>query len=202
MKQSEKSYYSSTEDITVERFYRILQTKDYRYMVKGWQKGDDLELSEEEIIDLSKSFSDIKDGYTDSLSGGKGLSDLFILGQIGDLEVEVMVVGSLISILHKHSSEAIKSELREWKYPDDVEGAFKKLKSTKFRLKMMKSKNKHLLESDQDDSEVQYDLYKDVVMLEQALGYQNIDPTTMVLAKWVEYIKVAEEKNKKKGNGG
>ena len=200
MKQSENSYYKSIDTLTVDRFYAMLNTEDLRYLVKGFEKGDELELTEEEENKLADFAQEIRDDYSDILANGKGRSDLLILGQIADMEIEIMVVGSLIAMMLKTPSDAISEELAAWKYPADLDKAFKKLESLKFRLSILKSKNRDLLEKSSDDDEkIEYDLYRDVVLLEQALGVSNLDPKTMVVAKWVNYLKVAQEKNKKNG---
>ena len=198
MKLSKENYYKTIRTIPVYNFYLLHQEKDLRYLHKDFEEGSEEQLTEEQELTLSDIKQSLMEDYVDLLSDGKGRSDKLIVGQIGDMEVEIMIVGSLIQMMHKSPSEALKMELKNWRYPVDLEKALKKLDGVKFRLSILKSKNKHLFEVDEKQDEVQYDLYKDVVLLEQSLGGMNIDPKVCVLEKWVNYLKLARDKNKKR----
>jgi hypothetical protein len=199
MKQSDRSYFDSIENVTVDVFYRVQTTKDIHYLIHGYVPGEkiDPDLSEK----VKEAWESITEDYIDQVSEGKGLSDLRTLAQIADMEVEIMVVGSLIGMYARNESEEIAECLRDWKYPLDHKQSMKQLNKVKFRLSILKSKNKDLIEPEEQE-EVKYDMYKDVVMLEQALGKNEIDPEKTVLIKWVKYLQVAKEKNKRKVKNG
>jgi len=198
MKLSENNYYKTIRAIPVYNFYLLHQEKDLRYLHRDFEEGDEDQLTEEQILDLTSIKASLMEDYIDALSDGKGRSDMLILGQIGDMEVEIMTIGSILQMMILSPTEGLKQCLRDWKYPDDPEKAKKKLDGVKFRHSILKAKNKHLFETDKQAEEIQYDLYKDVVLLEQSLDGKNIDPRTCVLEKWINYLKVAKEMNKKK----
>ncbi len=200
MQKSEITYYKGIDTLPVENFYLLNKHDNLAYLLKDC---DDLDrkLSDQEIKILSEIRSSVTEDYIDILSDGSGKSDLLVLGQISDLESEILVVGSLILMVRNNPSEDLKMCLKDWKYPVDPDKAEKKLSGVQFKLSILRSKNKHLLEKDENEEEVEYDLYKDVVTLEQSLGGIHIDPKTTVLEKWVNYLKFARDKNKKAQNG-
>jgi hypothetical protein len=198
MSISDNNFYNSIRTIPVYNFYLLHQEKDLRYLHRNFEEGSDEQLSEEQIIEAESIKASLMEDYIDALSDGKGRSDMLIVGQIGDMEVEIMVIGSILQMMILNPSEALKTCLKDWKYPTDIEKAKKKLDGVKFRHSILVSKNKHLFEKEDKDKDVQYDLYKDVVLLEQSLGSTLIDPKTCVLEKWINYLKLAKEKNKPK----
>lgn len=198
MRQSDKNYFSSVENLPVSIFYKIKNEKDVRYLIKDY---DGEEVDGDILPKLKEVWAEINQDYTDALSNGKGVSDLRTIAQISEMEMEIMVVGSLISFYNKTPTEGVKEAILEWGYPTNVDKALDQLKKLKFKLDFLKSKNKELLEPEEGE-QIEYDLYKDVVMLEQALGKNEIDPSRTVVAKWIKYLVVAQEKNKKvKENG-
>jgi len=201
MNQSEKFSYKSISTIPVANFYLLNKHNNLAYLYKDYEDFLDEKMSKEETSRLKEIQYSITEDYIDILAEGKGRSDLLILGQMSDLESEILVVGSLILMVRTNPSEDLKTCLKDWKYPVDPDKAEKKLSGVQFKLSILRSKNKHLLEKDENEEEVEYDLYKDVVMLEQSLGGIHIDPKTTVLEKWVNYLKFARDKNKKAQDG-
>jgi len=200
MKKLENNYYRSGSTLPIYNFYELLNTSDLRWLLKDFEEGDDITLSEIQEAQFKEVWENIYEKYTEDLSEGKGGKDYMILAEISTLETELYIVGTLMSVYLKSPSEAVKKQIEKWRYyPDDSEKTLKKMDSVKFRISIIKSKNKELFTKQEETQEkIEYDLYKDVVLLEQSFGEgKTIDVRKTVLSKWVVYCKTAQEKVKK-----
>lgn len=194
MTESERCYYKSCDTLPIYNFYKILNTKDLMWLVKGYE-GDEGHDDEDKLIEL---WEKIYEEYIDLL-GEKAISKKAItLNQISKIELELRIVSSLIQIYADKRYEEIGEQIDAWGYyKDDIEKSIKKLEGLKFRMNIMISKTK----DDDDEEEKKYDIYKDIVAVENILGNGlTIDPYKTVVSKWVNYILISERKNGKRSD--
>ncbi len=164
------------------------------WLVKGYE-GDEGHDDEDKLIEL---WEKIYEEYIDLL-GEKAISKKAItLNQISKIELELRIVSSLIQIYADKRYEEIGEQIDAWGYyKDDIEKSIKKLEGLKFRMNIMISKTK----DDDDEEEKKYDIYKDIVAVENILGNGlTIDPYKTVVSKWVNYILISERKNGKRSD--
>jgi len=200
MEKSKNFLYKTCETLPIENFYAILNTNNFAWLHKDYEDGD--EYTDVNTNGLKSIWLDIHDEYTDLLNKNSGTKDFTIVANLVEMENEMSIVSSLIYIYDSRNSDAIKEQIELWGYyPDDLDKSLKKLKTIQFKISIIKSKNPDLFNKpDENDDKVEYDLYSDVVLLEESLGDgRTIDVKTTVVSKWVKYIQVIEKKNKKHG---
>lgn len=193
MEKSEIYYYKSCDTLPIYNFYKILNTKDLKWLIKGYD-GEEQQADEDKLIEL---WENVYEEYIDLL-GNKGINKkMVVVNQLSKMEMEIRIVSSLIKIYSEHKYEEIGDQIDQWGYhKEDLEKSIKKLEALKFRMDILNSKNK-----DEEAEEIKYDVYKDIVSIEATLGNNiNIDPYTTVVSKFVNYILIAEIKNGKGGN--
>lgn len=200
MRKSRKSFYNSCKTLPIENFYEILNTKNYNWLRVDFKSGD--EYDKEDSNELKSIWDELHDEYTDLLNKNSGSKDFTTVANILEMENEITIVSTLFDVYARRESDIIKEQIELWEYfPDDLDKSLKKLKSIQFKISIIKSKNPDLFkEPDENDNKVEYDLYSDVVLLEESLGDgRTIDVKTTVVNKWVRYIQIIEKKNKKHG---
>lgn len=201
MQKLKTNFYNSCKNLPIENFYEILNTKNLNWLRINFRDGDEYDDSEDDK--LQKLWENIHEEYIELLENNAGTKNYTILANIIELEKELSVVGMLFDVYSKSGSEALKIEIEKWGYyPNDLEKSLKKLKSIKFRISIIKSKNPDLFKEPDinDEEKIEYDLFSDVVLLEESLGDgRTIDVKKTVVSKWVRYIKNAERKLKKNG---
>jgi len=166
----------SLENLLIKTFYKILQSEKNLSLLKvenPKDKWDDLLDEYWNIID--------KDKYNSSIR--KSVSFL-------KQENEIT---SLSAILLKASAGGVvKEDLKVWGI-DNTTKALSRLRTLKttYSIEMLRENQRHTFGT------VEFNIYKDVVMLEQLLG-RAIDIDKCNVLQWIEYNKLANEMNKKK----
>ena len=205
MSKSKNKYYKSCGSLPVFNFYKILNTNDLSYLVRGFDVDDDsIEFSQEEVLLLSDIWFNITCEYNGLFGDKINSNNYLIVAQISEMAQELEIVSTMLAFYEMRPSEALKKALLEWKYdPDLPEKCDKKLKALKFRMEFTQGKNKDLFEVDEKKEKKVYKLYDEVVRLENALGI-TIDVHKTVLEKWASLIMkndelvAAQRKNAKK----
>lgn len=185
------------------RFYEILDTKDYLYLVKDYEN---VELSSELKVTLEKIWIELFKEYI-VLKDSKEIKNSFrLLAYINKLETKLFICKELLKCLtHQSTKKGQKmfiAELSEWGYKIDIKkplkdeiqrviSDFKALKTT-ITIKKSAFEREHKKELSQEKINID----KQVVNVEQILG-NVINPQTTMVSKWVEYVKIAEKKAKK-----
>ena len=199
MKKS-RSYFKSCDTLPIFNFYQILNTSDLSWLVKGHDADSDpIQFTETETAELNHYWFNITNRYNEMFGEKTGNTRFVVLAQIAELAQEVDIVSTLLNYYHIRKSESIKNALSEWNYDaDDMEKCEKKIKGITFRINMMKSKNKDLFPTEAEEVEKkQYDLFNDVVLLENSLGNgTSVDVHTTCVTKWVKMILYNDQKNR------
>jgi len=192
MKKSEAYYFKSCDTLPIYNFYKILNTKELKWLIKDYDEDDEIE--DEKLITL---WEDIYEEYIDLLGEKAVTKKSVAINQLQKMELEIRIVSSLIKMYIDRKFDEIGEQIDEWGYDkNDLEKSIKKLESLKFRMDILKSKT-----DVKEDEEVKYDLYNDIVSIETILGNGiNIDPHKTVVSKWVSYILISEKKNAKRSD--
>lgn len=200
MRKSRSNLYKKCSTLPIENFYGILNTGNLAWLYKEFEDGDEYDISDEQNIELTNIWNDIHEDYIDKIGNGSETKNYMILAQMCEMEAELNIVGTLIQVYSLKKTDAIKAEIEKWEYyPDDIDKSIIKLKQVKFKMSIMKSKHKELFEESDEDIDIEYDLFNDVVVLEQSLGESKvIDVKTTVVDKWIKYVKSADAKNKRR----
>jgi hypothetical protein len=198
MLKSKTNFYKSCNHLPIENFYEILNTNNLDWLRIDHVDGN--EYDTDDSVVLKALWDSIHEEYVDLLNQG-GNKDFTIIASVLELEKELAIVSHLFSVYDNRNSKALAKEIDAWGYyPKDSAKSLKKLQTIQFRISIIKSKNRDLFEEpDKDNNEtIEYDLFNDVVLLEEVFGSGKvIDVKKTVVAKWVRYIKTAEENSKK-----
>lgn len=184
------------------RFYEILDTKDYRYLLKDYDIEVDEELKKElnKIwIELFKEYIVLKDDREIKKSFRK-------LALINKLETKLTICKELLKcLMHqstKNGQKALISELSAWGYPinqrkslqDECERIIKNFRALKSTITIKKKEFEK--EHKKELSEEKLNIDKQVVNVEQILG-NTIDLHKTMVSKWIQYVKLAKYKAKR-----
>ena len=195
--------YKTCRTLNMFRFYEILDTKEYQYLVKDYENvklTSELKAILEKIwIELFKEYIVLKDS--------KEIKNSFrMLFYINELEKKLFIGKELLKCLTYQSTKKrqkmVIDELFEWGFKIDIKkplkdeierviSDFKALKTT-ITIKKAAFEKEHKKELSQEKINID----KQVVNVEQILG-NVINPQTTMVSKWVEYVKIAEKKAKK-----
>lgn len=196
MRKSEIYYYKSCDTLPIYNFYKILNTKDLKWLIKDYNEDDEYDTDEEKLIEF---WEKVYDGYIDLLGEKAITKKSLIVNQISKLELEIHTVSTLLKIYVDKPFKEIAEQIDEWGYyKNDIEKSIKKLESLKFKIDILKSKNDI---GNEEEEDFKYDLYNDIVSIETSLGNGlNIDPHKTVVSKWVSYILISEKRNAKRSD--
>lgn len=202
-------YFKSCKDIFIYEFFQILETNDYRYLVKGWDEDEEIAIDQDKA---KKKWEAIYEEYCKLSEDNKALLYFAVFSELLYLETRFQVVAMLIQQLIKRSDdkEAVAlyaEELKAWKYRinlnNPIDGEIQRL-----HRQLKQSKNKIRLKKDElegfkpEKGEEPMSLTEQVVSLELALGKNEINPRTTTVEKFVVMIQKLKEQNKKQASHG
>ena len=201
MKKSEINYYKTCKTLPLYNFYEILNTKDLLWLVKGYD--DDFSKEEVDAIDgdfLFSLWNDIHTEYGGLFKSGPDTKKYLKIAQITEMECEVSCIRDLMDFLKIRESTEIRAELDSWGYDgDDLEKTEQKVKQLEFKISIFRSKNKDLIDPEvkEEVEDKTYDMFADIVAVESAFqGSVKIDPFKDTVSRWVNYILLAEKRQK------
>ena len=203
MKKLENNYFNSCDNLTIDRFYEMLNSSNYNLLRFDCNEFnvDTFPKDDSNYKKLTDTWEKIHDSYIEMVGNGEGSKDYTVLAQISELELEIKIVATLCQTYLKHRLKHLKIEIESWGYDhNDLDSIEKKIKGLQFRISIMKSKYPDIfnVNNNEDTKVIEYKLYKDVVLLEGALDDgRYIDVKITVVSRWVNYIKLADDKNKK-----
>ena len=199
--------YSNCEELSIYLFHKITETGDLFWLVDGYYEGKTFKIKD----DLNKIWEDIYTEYCDLTDDNQSFIIFNLRNRISFLEMRIYICSMLILRMASDGmSEELQKKyadaLREWQVPyrtDTVdtiqlEKAQRFLKATKNELELKQND----LESMKGGEPIP--LLKQVVMAEQALGRNKIDPKKTSVKKWVYMMQTIEQinQNKKRSTNG
>lgn len=187
MTESERCYYKSCDTLPIYNFYKILNTKDLMWLVKGYE-GDEGHDDEDKLIEL---WEKIYEEYKKVMGIDGDTKSQRTLAVISEMELELVTVSILLKISQTSKEQWVKDELKAWKY--DIPDPIKKLEALKFKLDILKSKNQDLINPEEKEENAN-NLYKDIAIVETSLGFR-INPKETVVSQWAEYINICKKRS-------
>lgn len=205
------SVYRNCEELSIYLFHKILDTGNMMFLVKGYDDGEQLKHPIKE--DLNKVWEAIYTEYTDLTDDNQSLHYFKLKTRVVFLETRMYFVNFLIlQMAERDMDEQTQKEyadaIREWDVPyvgdekkiSELEKAQRYIKLSTNELGIKKKELENM-----NSAEKPVPLIKQVVMAEQALGRNQIDPKTTSVAKWVYMMDVIrkqnEERKKNMGRG-
>ena len=195
--------YKSCKTLSIFRFYEILETKDYKYLIDDYENTD---ITEELQNDLDNIWSELFKEYI-VLKDDKQIRTSFKkLAYISKLETKLSICSSLLSGLVEQTTKEGQlkyiKELSAWGYPinqnkdiqDEVNRVIRNFKTLKSTITI--KRNEYNKEYKKELTQEKIDIDEQVVNVEQALNNQ-IDSNKTTVSKWIYYVKKANNIAKK-----
>ena len=194
--------YKTCRELNMFRFYEILDTKEYRFLLKDYDIEIDEKLKNElrEVwIEIFKEYIVLKDDREIKKSFRK-------LALINKLETKLSICTNLLNCFLNQSTKkgqkTIIKELRHWGYhirldkplQNEVDRIINNFKSLKSSINIKKAEFEKEFKKELSQEKINID--RQVVNVEQILG-NTIDLHTTMVSKWIEYVKTAEYKSKR-----
>lgn len=197
--------YKNCRTLSMFRFYEILDTKDYYYLVDDY---DNVERTPELERELDGIWNELFKEYINLKDDKKIRSSFRKLAMISKLETKLTICANLLKALSVQTTKkgllAYKKELSAWGYAIngkkslslEIERITKHLKQLQSSINIKRSEYKKEYQSDLTKEKISIDAQ--IVNVEQTL--QNvIDSNKVTVSKWIEYVKRAEVISKKYG---
>lgn len=196
----ELKYYRSCSELPYYNFYRILETRNHAYLIKGWDEESDIKFNPEKA---KKYWKQIYQKYCDLRDDNKLLMYYEVCSELlycqTRIEVAVTLIDHLIKIVDKETLKAYADEIRAWEFSininkpieSEVKSLTKQLKRAKNRINILIDQKKDL----EPEETEQASLMEQTIALEDASNKQFIDPKVYSTERWVVLVKRTTEKN-------
>lgn len=183
--------YTTTEDIPIFNFDKILTTNNYAYLVEGWNYRDEVEVPEE----APQMWNDIYNEYCSKTENNEASIFYALVVELDYLETRFNIVVTLIESLSEHNKEAFGRELNAWGFKFNIKGnILDQIENLKRQLRAAKQKidiRRNRLESMKSE-EVGTSLIKQNIKLKRITGL-DIDTKKTTVDEWIELHKEAKE---------
>jgi hypothetical protein len=198
--------YKSCNTLPIYNFFKIFESDDFRYLIKGWDEDDDeVELVGVKLEETRALFNNIVFEYTDLTHNTKAKSTLKKQILIAEWQIVYDIVVGCVDLYLGSDDEQYLELIKEVGYPVDLTKELepqltaisRKMKGLKNKIQIYKidlAKN-----FEQNKNEVKTDLDKEALYLEMNLDLKReINTRTTTVAKWVKIIELNKQKNSKK----
>ncbi len=189
-------YYKGCEDLPIGNFHKILETNNFSYLVRGWDKYKEIEVDLDLCIKLWKF---IYNQYCKLSEDNEALLYYATYSELVYLQTRYYVVSKLLEVMihgtatdNKEVLALFIKALAKWDYNVDPE---KNIEDEISRLlgELRFSTNKiGLLESELENFDIEEEektsFIAQVVRAELALNKNNIDIDTTSVLKWIEMM--------------
>lgn len=196
--------YKTCRTLNMFRFYEILDTKDYKYLIDDY---DNVEITPELQKELNEIWSKLFNEYI-TLKDDKEIrlsfKKLMIISRLETkLSICISLLNGFVSQTTKKGQKQYIKELSAWGYPinqnkpvqDEVDRIIRNFKTLRSGIKMKKIAYEKEFKSELSKEKISID--EQVANVEQALGKNFIDQHKATVSTWVSYVKQAVRKSKK-----
>ena len=190
--------YRSVDTIPVYYFFEIFKTKDFKYLIVGYESNKNIEVGVELELELQSIFKRILYDYSNLSDNNKIKIKFDKLIEIAILEDHYNYCSEIIDLYRKHKVFEILELLSEFNYTirednivRDLNTAIIKLKGVKNKIKIRKIKFSKVYgdKSNGKESSV-VDLDEQAVYLQMNLKTDYLDIRKIPLSRWVSMLKI------------
>ena len=189
-------FYTDLDELSIYRFTKALGG-EYKFLIVDYVKGE-IELPENAF----KVWEALYNSYCELTGNAEAMMVYVLACQINHLEMEQLIVASIISQLAKGKPKDVQElyfiELKEWGYTvqetmpfeEELERLMLKLRGADNKLRRKKTEYKDLTAKD-ESKDKSLSLTEQKVKLAISLK-MNIDVKTTMVTEWVAYWKELE----------
>ena len=206
-------YYKTINEIPVYTFFKVVQEKDYNYLIKKYDPEDNLKINDNFKTILKETFNKILERYNAINADAKTIKSLKAKSNISIMELEYEIVSESLKNYNLTESIEFLFVLNEvggrFKFDPEknitpqVNKALKNLKSFKMKIKIAKINYSNQYNLNVENNEkIDYlnELEKKAINIERILELKySIDTQKTSLIKWCNLIKITQEKVKENG---
>lgn len=204
-----RKLFKSCNTISIHNFSKILETEDYRYLIKGYTEDDedDIVLQENQIIKYENIFKVILFQYSELTINTAIVADYNKRILIKALEFEYFLCLKIIELYNDTQAIEVVGLLEEFGHKIDkenivkcIDGIIKKLEGLKNQIRIHKSNYNKKIENREEPAKVNLD--KEALNFESILELKySINPMETAVTKWVSYGNRCKRVINKRRNG-
>lgn len=204
-----RKLFKSCNTISIHNFSKILETEDYRYLIKGYTEDDedDIVLQENQIIKYENIFKVILFQYSELTINTAIVADYNKRILIKALEFEYSLCLKIIELYNDTQAIEVVGLLEEFGHKIDkenivkcIDGIIKKLEGLKNQIRIHKSNYNKKIENREEPAKVNLD--KEALNFESILELKySINPMETAVTKWVSYGNRCKRVINKRRNG-
>lgn len=200
--------YQNCEELSIHLFHKVVETGVLLWLIEGYSEGKQFNPKE----NLLQVWENIYKEYCDLTDDNQSLTFFKLNQRIIYLETRIYMCHALVLQMVERRGSMSKEivaqyieNIRSWGVPyrkekydaGELEKVIRFLRLTENELGLKKNELQRMKSNDGV-----VPLTKQVVMAEQALGRNMIDPKTTSVAKWVYMMQVIEQKNQERKKNG
>lgn len=199
--------YKDCSDLPIRNFTIIYQTNDFRYLVVGWDRYEDIEVPKE----ANERWQYIRNEWAKMISDNTTYNYYNLILEVAYLRTRYSAVKILLDriIIRENMDDEMLSKyaegLAEWRYKwnkkaskqDNIIRLYKQLKQSENKLSLKTDELESLKKSAGEKEEDAVSLEKQRLIIEQSLGVK-IDLDKDSVKTWVEACKMHEQLSEKR----
>lgn len=194
--------YKSCNSIPIYNFYQIIDTNDYRFMIKDYEPEEErpIEIGESKSLELAELFKGIVAEYSELTMNQKVLADYNKQILIEYLEFEYNTCVQILELYQEFDSFEVVVLLREFGHQVEAESLEANLKKINNKLKGLKNKIRihkinYAKKLDNKKNKSKRDLVRDAMSYEQILDLKySIDIKNTSVKKWLTIEDMCKDK--------
>ena len=203
-KKKQLKTYKSCKTLWMHNFYEIIDSDDYRWLVKGFDEDSDLELTEKQEVELKELWQTLFNEYVELKGDQAIIKSLRKRALIAELQKRLYWGSTFLQLIIKNPRSSNLDdfiiELKKYKFKFDkskpinteVEKLIKQLKSLKTKFNLETSKYEKSLEKSESKEKV--DITEQTVSIAKILDLKYpIDSKSTTVSKWIAYQKSAKK---------
>lgn len=192
--------------LSIWAFYEALNTNDLRYLIKGFEKGDDIKIKDKDSLNLSLALESILKEYSVLTLNKEIIKNYKLQLKIALLNYEYLICAEILKAFSLSKEIEVLLLLNEFNHKIDATKnidnqiclVLQKLKSLKNNIKIHEiNYEKKFVKN---NKEVKYNLDKEAMFLEMSLKLSySIDTKKTSVERWVNLMEINREKQLQNG---
>ena len=195
--------YQSIDELPIYNFDRFLATQDNNWMLKDYDgRATRIDIGTPEIEIMEQYYNALQDrNFEVKLQKWAKIDNLIAKYKAVAEIIFIMYAGFENTILGQELRFALIQELKAWRYKmpeiNSVIGDIENLNRISSELQGIKNQIAILQNELKDDGKKEnISLYKQLAIIQMGLEIAPINPRKVVVAQWIEYVKIMQEKAK------
>jgi len=195
--------FQSIDELPIYNFDRFLATQDNNWLLKDYDgRAKRIEIGNPEVEIMEQYYSALQDrSFELKLQKWAKIDNLIAKYKTVSEIIFIMFAGFENTILGQELRLSLIIELKEWRYKMPVVnskvGDIENLNRISSDLQGIKNQIAILKNELKDDGKKEnVSLYKQLAIIQMGLEIAPINPRKVVVAQWIEYVKIMQEKAK------